>query len=157
MLSTNDIIDIVPHKHPYLLVDRIVELKEGERVVGIKAVSYAESVFSGHFPTNPIWPGAFIVEASSQVAGFIVYSKNEKLSGFIIEIKEFKFFKPVKPGCLLSIEANKTKIRGHFLEVEIKVKDNDELIARGALLMFINTGASKSINQTQQAGSHDAN
>ncbi|MGD9210172.1 MAG: 3-hydroxyacyl-ACP dehydratase FabZ [Desulfobacteraceae bacterium] len=154
MLSTNDILQILPHKHPYLLIDRIIELQEGERAVGLKAVSYAEGVFAGHFPEDPVLPGALIVEASSQVAGFIVYS-NGKLFGYMVEIKAFRFHKPAKPGCLLRIEAQKTKKRSLFLEVDITVKANEEHIASGTLVMFINKNTPISKMQTQQAGSHD--
>ena len=148
MLSTNDILKILPHKHPYLLVDRITELHEGERVVGLKAVSYAESVFAGHYPEDPVLPGALIVEASSQVAGFLV-SSQENMIGYVVEIKQFQFKKQVTPGCLLQIEAQKKKARGPFLEASIEVKAGDQLMACGTLQLFIRKNGDKPSNQNQ--------
>lgn len=151
MLNTNDIIKVLPHKHPYLLVDRIIEMQPGERAVGLKAISYAESVFAGHFPEEPIFPGALIVEASSQVAGFITYEKNN-LIGYVVEIKSFKFNKPVKPGCMLQIEAKKINARGPFLEAGIEVTTNDELVANGTLQLFIRKEKPQTKNFKQKAG-----
>ncbi len=136
MLTTNDILKILPHKHPYLLVDRIADLQPGNRVVGLKAVSYSESVFAGHYPDDPVLPGAMIVEASSQVAGFLVGGE-QHLIGYVVEIKQFQFKKQVKPGCLLEIVAEKKQARGPFLEAGIEVKSGDELMACGTLQLFI--------------------
>lgn len=148
MLSTSDILKVLPHKHPYLLVDRIIELHENEKVVGVKAVSYVESVFAGHYPGDPVLPGAMIIEASSQVAGFLVGGK-EQLIGYVVEIKQFQFKSQVKPGCLLRIEAQKILARGPFLEAGIEVKTDDVLVACGTLLLYIKKQGGDSSRQTK--------
>jgi 3-hydroxyacyl-[acyl-carrier-protein] dehydratase len=136
MLQTNDILKVLPHKHPYLLVDRIAEIEAGRKVVGIKAVSYAESVFAGHYPDDPVWPGALLIEASSQVAGFLAGAQ-DNMMGYVVEISRFQFKKQVKPGCLLRIETTKKSGRGPFLEAEVRVTADETLMAQGTLQLFI--------------------
>jgi beta-hydroxyacyl-ACP dehydratase FabZ len=98
--------DILPHRYPMLLVDRIVELEE-ERIVGVKNVTANEPFFSGHFPDFPVMPGVLIVEAMAQVAGVLVLrsipDREDKLV-LLIGIEEAKFRRPVVPGDQLRIE-----------------------------------------------------
>ena len=99
----------LPHRYPMLLVDRVEELVEGERIAAIKAVTINEGFFQGHFPGRPIMPGVLIVEALAQAAGVLaVESLGLAGSGklvYFMAIEDAKFRKPVEPGCLLKLEA----------------------------------------------------
>ena len=105
-LDINEIRDILPHRYPMLLVDRIVEL-EAERIVGIKAVSHNEPFFQGHFPDFPVMPGVLIVEALAQTAGVLVLKhipdRHRKLV-LLASITSAKFRRPVVPGDTLRLE-----------------------------------------------------
>ncbi|HUA86582.1 MAG TPA: 3-hydroxyacyl-ACP dehydratase FabZ [Bryobacteraceae bacterium] len=97
---------ILPHRYPFLLVDRILEL-EPERIVGIKNVTVNEPFFNGHFPNFPVMPGVLIVEAMAQVAGVLVLSQIEDRENKLVllaSVEEAKFRKPVRPGDQLRIE-----------------------------------------------------
>jgi 3-hydroxyacyl-[acyl-carrier-protein] dehydratase len=107
MLDINDIMKILPHRYPFLLVDRIVELEEGKRIVGIKNVTMNEPFFPGHFPGHPVMPGVLIVEAMAQVAAICVYTASEDNRGkvtYFVGIDNTRFRKPVVPGDQLRLE-----------------------------------------------------
>ena len=115
-LEAADIMRILPHRYPFLLVDRVVELEPGRRVVGIKQVSANEPQFTGHFPGRPIMPGVLMVEALAQTAGIAVVSLPEyrgKL-GLFAGIDECRFKRMVVPGDTLRLEATVEKLRGVF-------------------------------------------
>lgn len=102
-----EIMQILPHRYPFLLVDRIVELEPGKRVVGLKNVTINEQYFQGHFPGAPVMPGVLIIEAMAQVAGVMIYrdlpGRDSKLIYFT-GIENAKFRRPVVPGDQLRIE-----------------------------------------------------
>jgi 3-hydroxyacyl-[acyl-carrier-protein] dehydratase len=102
---------ILPHRYPFLLVDRIEEL-EPERIVGIKNVTVNEPFFNGHFPNFPVMPGVLIVEAMAQVAGVLVLSQIEDRENKLVlraSVEEAKFRRPVRPGDQLRIEMKVAK------------------------------------------------
>lgn len=140
-MELTDLLNILPHKHPYLLIDRVIELVKGKKVVAVKAVTYSENFFLGHFPGNPILPGAVIIEAASQAAGLLVctMSDNEEkqMIGYVTAVKDFKFRKKVKPGSLLLIEALHGVSKGPFLSSAIKVSVDGEIVAEGELNLYI--------------------
>lgn len=106
VLDIDQIRNILPHRYPFLLVDRITELEE-ERVVGIKNVTVNEPHFMGHFPDYPVMPGVLIIEAMAQVAGVLVLKSipdRDKKLVFLASVEEAKFRKPVRPGDQLVIE-----------------------------------------------------
>ena len=106
ILDINEIRAILPHRYPFLLVDRIEEL-EPERIVGIKNVTVNEPFFVGHFPDFPVMPGVLIVEAMAQVAGVLVLSQIENRASKLVllaSVEEAKFRKPVRPGDQLRME-----------------------------------------------------
>jgi beta-hydroxyacyl-ACP dehydratase FabZ len=106
VLDINEIQTILPHRYPFLLVDRIVEL-EPERIVGIKNVSYNEPMFTGHFPNFPVMPGVLIIEAMAQTAGVLVLKsvpdRHNKLV-LLVAVENARFRKPVVPGDTLRME-----------------------------------------------------
>jgi 3-hydroxyacyl-[acyl-carrier-protein] dehydratase len=122
MTDSNNIIDVqqiqglIPHRYPFLLVDRIVELVEGESAIGLKNVTINEPHFQGHFPNFPIMPGVLIIEAMAQTAGsLVVKTLGEKAEGkivFFMSVEGAKFRKPVVPGDALYIHIEIIKGRG---------------------------------------------
>jgi 3-hydroxyacyl-[acyl-carrier-protein] dehydratase len=114
MLDIQQIQSIIPHRYPFLLVDRILEIEEGKRAVGIKNVSANESFFAGHFPEYPVMPGVLIVEALAQV-GAVVLLQSEENRGrlaFFAGIDNCRFKKQVKPGDQLRLEVEILRVRG---------------------------------------------
>lgn len=114
MLNTQQIKEIIPHRYPFLLVDRILEVEEGKRAVGIKNVTANEEFFNGHFPEYPVMPGVLIVEALAQVSAVIMLMKDENRGkiGLFAGIDRCRFKKQVQPGDQLRLEVEMTKVRG---------------------------------------------
>ncbi len=130
-----EILEIIPHRYPMLLVDRIVELEEN-RVVGEKCVTINEPFFQGHFPGHPIMPGALIVEAMAQVGGFLLLKKvtdpkNQVV--YFLKMDKVKFKKPVVPGDVLRSELKLLKYRGGLCVMEAKGYVGDTLVVTGEL------------------------
>ena len=100
MIEINEILTLLPHAYPFLLVDRIEEFEPDKKIVGIKNVTYNEPFFPGHFPGKPIMPGVLIVEALAQTAGILAFKSRPGLKGDVrfIGIDEARFRKPVIPG-----------------------------------------------------------
>ncbi|WP_155591071.1 3-hydroxyacyl-ACP dehydratase FabZ [Lysinibacillus cavernae] len=114
MLTSQQIQEILPHRYPFLLVDRIMELEEGKRAVGLKNVTINEEFFNGHFPQYPVMPGVLIVEALAQVSAVIMLTKegNEGKLGLLAGIDHCRFKKQVKPGDQLRLEVDITRVKG---------------------------------------------
>jgi len=106
MFTARDIMQLLPHRFPFLLLDRIVELEPGRRVVGLKNVTIDEPFFAGHFPDYPIMPGVLIIEALAQAGGFLALKAmgNEGKIAFFAGIDKCKFRRPVSPGDQLRLE-----------------------------------------------------
>jgi 3-hydroxyacyl-[acyl-carrier-protein] dehydratase len=107
MLDVNEIMKLLPHRYPFLLVDRITEIDPEKKIVGLKNVTMNEPFFQGHFPGHPVMPGVLIVEAMAQVAAILVYSSSEENKGkitYFVGIDNTKFRKPVVPGDQLRLE-----------------------------------------------------
>jgi len=139
-VENKDIRKILPHRYPFLLVDRIIEIEEGKKAVGIKNVTANEPFFQGHFPDNPIMPGVLIVEALAQVAGIAVMNIEEfkgKL-GLFTGIDKCRFKKMVRPGDQLVLEVLIDSIKMGLVKAKGIAKVGDE-IAATTELMFIMT------------------
>ncbi|MFJ7931590.1 3-hydroxyacyl-ACP dehydratase FabZ [Peribacillus sp. NPDC096448] len=114
MLDTQKIKEVIKHRYPFLLVDRILEIEEGKRAVGIKNVTANEDFFNGHFPNYPVMPGVLIVEALAQVSAVVMLTKegNEGRLGLLAGIDKCRFKKQVKPGDQLRLEVEITRLKG---------------------------------------------
>lgn len=112
MLDINEIMKILPHRHPFLLVDRVTEMEPGKRIVGIKNVSINEPFFPGHFPGHPVMPGVLIIEAMAQVACILaILSSDESVRSkvtYFAGIDNARFRRPVLPGDQLRFEIEAT-------------------------------------------------
>lgn len=118
MLDIKEIFKRIPHRYPFLLVDRIVEIEEDQRIVGIKNVTVNESFFQGHFPHRPVMPGVLICEAMAQVGAIFAYSVGGGLDNgkvfMLTGLDRVKFKRPVEPGDQLRLELTSLRRRGSF-------------------------------------------
>ena len=138
-LNSNQIQEIIPHRYPFLLVDRIIGGEEGKGAIGIKAVTANEMHFLGHFPEHHVMPGVLIIEALAQVGAVALLSKDEfkgKIA-FFGGIKEAKFRRQVVPGDVLRLEVELTKLRGRIGVGEAKAYVGEELACSATLTFFI--------------------
>ena len=114
MIDIKEIMSLLPHRYPFLLVDRVLELEPEVKAVGIKNVTINEPFFTGHFPNNPVMPGVLIIEAMAQVAGILAFKSGmSSMSVYFMSIDKVKFRKPVFPGDQLRFEVNVTHKRGN--------------------------------------------
>jgi 3-hydroxyacyl-[acyl-carrier-protein] dehydratase len=138
-LEAAEIMRILPHRYPFLLVDRVVELEPGKRAVGMKQVTANEPQFTGHFPGRPIMPGVLMVEALAQTAGVAVLTLDEyrgKL-GLFAGIDECRFRRLVVPGDALRLEVNVEKLRGMFGRVRGVASVEGEVAVEATLSIII--------------------
>ncbi len=116
-LDIERIMQMIPHRYPFLLIDRMINIVEGESATGIKNVTFNEPHFTGHFPQKPIMPGVLIIEAMAQASALlVVHTLGPKAEGklvYFMSIEEAKFRKPVVPGDTLEIHVQKMKARGN--------------------------------------------
>ncbi|GHV53159.1 3-hydroxyacyl-[acyl-carrier-protein] dehydratase FabZ [Synergistales bacterium] len=140
----NDIMNFIPHRYPFLLVDRIIELdtdREDKRIVGIKHVTINEPFFQGHFPSEPVMPGVLILEAMGQVGCVMMASeqkrlgvpKEERRAAFLTTVYEAKFRKPVKPGDTLRTEATLIRFRGKVGKMKFVATVEGDVVAEGIM------------------------
>jgi 3-hydroxyacyl-[acyl-carrier-protein] dehydratase len=141
MIEIKEIMQILPHAYPFLLVDRIIEMDPGKRVVGIKNVTYNEPFFPGHFPGRPIMPGVLIVEAMAQTAGILAFkSMPEEEQGkpvYFLGIDNVRFRKTVVPGDQLRLELEITKHRQSIWRFKGKALVDGKLVAEAELLAML--------------------
>jgi 3-hydroxyacyl-[acyl-carrier-protein] dehydratase len=135
-LNSIDIMKLLPHRYPFLLVDKIVEFEAGERIVGVKNVTINEPFFQGHFPDHPIMPGVLILEAMAQVGG--VYAHLAKEVGenqvpYFVGIDKAKFRKPVVPGDILQLNLELLKVRRGIYTFLGKATVDGKLVAEAEL------------------------
>ncbi len=139
MLSVSEIMDYLPHRYPFLLVDRVVECEPGKRIVAIKNVTINEAFFAGHFPGYPVMPGVLIVEALAQAGGIIVMKAlgGGKRIALFGGIDNCKFRRPVVPGDQLRLEATVIAHKGPVWKIHAEAFVDDALAVRADLTATI--------------------
>ena len=139
MLSVTEIQEVIPHRFPMLLVDRIIELEPLKRAVGIKNVTINEHFFQGHFPSHPVMPGVLILEAMAQVGGVAMLYPDENRGklAFFAGMDRVKFRKQVVPGDQLRMVAEVIKVRSNVGKLWVQSFVDDQLVAEGEFLFAL--------------------
>jgi len=141
MIDIKEILNILPHRYPFVLVDRILEIDPGKRIVGIKNITINEPYFQGHFPGSPILPGVLIVEAMAQTWGICVFALHpeeaENKNLFFSGIDRVRFRRPVIPGDQMRMEMELIKHRGSLWKFKGKATVNGDLVAEAELLASV--------------------
>jgi len=142
MFSIQEIMELLPHRYPFLLVDRIVEWDPGKRIVGVKNVTINEPFFQGHFPGHPIMPGVLIVEAMAQVGGILALKAmgHGKRIAYFAGIDNCKFRRPVVPGDQLRLEVAVLAHKGPVWKMHGDAWVDGVLVARGDVTATIPDG-----------------
>ena len=135
VLDINTIQKILPHRYPFLLVDRIIEITD-KKIVGIKNVTITEPFFQGHFPGQPIMPGVLIIEAMAQVGGVYALNLPDNIGklAYFMSIKDARFRKPVVPGDQLVIEVEMLKTKLSVMSVKATAKVDGEVVTEAEMM-----------------------
>ena len=139
VLDIDEIKKILPHRYPFLLVDRILELDPGKRAVGIKNVTANEPFFQGHFPQRAVMPGVLIIEAMAQVGGVMILSVEEhkgKLA-YLGTLDGVKFRRPIVPGDTLEMEAELLRVRSNMGKVRCTARVNGQEVAKAEIMFAL--------------------
>lgn len=139
MMDIKEIQKLLPHRYPFLLVDRIIEINPGTKAVGIKNVTINEEFFQGHFPGHPIMPGVLIIEALAQVAGVLAFQSGESVgkSVYFLSIEKAKFRKPVVPGDQLRLEVNVLQHRANVWKFSGNALVEDKIAAEAEFTAMV--------------------
>ncbi len=140
-VDINRIMEMIPHRYPFLMVDKVVDIVANESAVGIKNVTINEPFFQGHFPQRPVMPGVLIIEAMAQTAAVLVVSTlgpdSEGKLVYFMSVDEARFRKPVGPGDQLHIHVTKQRSRGNVWKFRAEAKVNDVLMAEATYAAMI--------------------
>jgi UDP-3-O-[3-hydroxymyristoyl] N-acetylglucosamine deacetylase/3-hydroxyacyl-[acyl-carrier-protein] dehydratase len=135
-MDVEDIMKVLPHRYPFLLVDRILEIEPGKRVVGVKNVTINEPFFQGHFPGHPIMPGVLIIEAMAQVGGMLLLGAVPDPQSKVVyftSLNNVKWRRPVKPGDQLRFELDMLQVRGMMCKMQGVAKVDGEIVAEAEM------------------------
>ncbi|MEW6410716.1 MAG: 3-hydroxyacyl-ACP dehydratase FabZ [Nitrospirota bacterium] len=145
-MEIEDIQKILPHRYPFLLIDRVNEIDPNKRIVGIKNITFNESFFQGHFPGRPVMPGVLIIEAMAQIGGILVFKsyKNEGQANmdkprhvYFMSIERAKFRKPVVPGDQLRFEVEIIQQRGNVWKFKGNAFVNENLVSEAEFTAMV--------------------
>jgi UDP-3-O-[3-hydroxymyristoyl] N-acetylglucosamine deacetylase / 3-hydroxyacyl-[acyl-carrier-protein] dehydratase len=140
VLGIEEIMKTLPHRYPFLLVDRILEMEEKKRIVGLKNVTINEPFFQGHFPGHPIMPGVLIIEAMAQVGGILLMGQIEGYESkvvYFMSLDNVKFRRPVKPGDQLRFELDMLQIRGMVCKMHGVAKVDGEVVCEADMAAMV--------------------
>ncbi len=141
-LNSMDIVDILkylPHRYPFLLIDRVLTYEPGQSLVGLKNVSFNEPYFPGHFPQQPIMPGVLILEALTQAAGLLAFKTDQEVSGFrslyyLVGVDNARFKRPVGPGDQLILEVVLDRAKRGVGKFSAQAKVDGKLVASAEIM-----------------------
>lgn len=138
-MDTNEVMKILPHRYPFLMVDRILRFEGATKAVGMKLVTINEPYFQGHFPDHPIMPGVLQIEAMAQVASILLLRNTENAGklGYFMSVDKAKFRKPVMPGDVLTMHVELTKSRGKIGKAAGQCLVNGEVVSEAELMFAI--------------------
>ena len=139
-ISHEEILTLLPHRYPFLLVDRILDWVANEKIIGLKNVTFNEPFFPGHFPGKPVMPGVLIIESMAQVGGLLAYKSLPQLKGkfiFFMAMDKVKFRKPVVPGDQLILELTALRSGQRVWKMQGKALVKDTLVAEAELTAAI--------------------
>lgn len=137
MLNVMEIMKRIPHRYPFLLVDRVLEMEEGKSIRAIKNVTMNEEFFQGHFPGHPVMPGVLIVEGMAQALGVLVMKPEENKVPYFMSIDKAKFRRPVTPGDQLVYELEITKMKKSLIKADGKTFVDGKLVAQAELMFSV--------------------
>ncbi|ACK42102.1 MULTISPECIES: 3-hydroxyacyl-ACP dehydratase FabZ [Dictyoglomus] len=138
-----DILSILPHRFPFLFVDKVIEYKEGESLKAVKNVSYNDYFFIGHFPQRPVMPGVLMVEALAQASGLLLYltygegKDPNSFMAYLAGINNFKFRRNVFPGDVLILEVKIKQTLRNIYKLDTKAFVDDKLVAEGEITIAL--------------------
>lgn len=138
-LDIYQVMGTLPHRYPFLLVDRVIEREEDKKIVGIKNVTINEPFFQGHFPARPVMPGVLILEALAQVAGIMLLKRAEDRGklGYFLAIDKARFRRAVIPGDQLRLEVEVLKIKRTLLKVQAQARVEGEIVCEAEMLFKV--------------------
>jgi len=138
-MDINEILQHLPHRYPFLLIDRVTEFNAGESLVGIKNVTYNEPFFQGHFPQRPVMPGVLILEAMAQATGLLAFRTLDRKAEretlyFLVGMDKVRFKQPVEPGDQLVISARLRRTRRGIWQFDCDAKVDDKVVATAEIM-----------------------
>ena len=140
-IDVQRIMEMIPHRHPFLMIDKVIDAVANERATGIKNVSINEQYFQGHFPTRPVMPGVLIIEAMAQTAAvLVVHTLGRASEGklvYFMSVDSARFRRPVVPGDCLRVHVTKQRHRGNVWKFEGRAKVDGQLAAEAVFAAMI--------------------
>ena len=140
MFDIEKILNILPHRYPFLLVDKVIEIQKGKSIIALKNVTYNEPFFQGHFPGLKVMPGVLVIEAIAQAGGILLYysiPEPENKFVFLSKIDKAKFRKPIVPGDQIRIEVDMLKLKNRICQIRGKAMVEGEVAAEGEILAAV--------------------
>ena len=137
IIKIDKILELLPHRYPFLLVDKVEVIEEKKKAVGYKNVTINEPFFQGHFPGHPIMPGVLIAEAMAQVAGIMMLRERPNKLPYLTGLDKIRFKKPVIPGDQLCMEAKLVGMKSNIVRFAVEARVDKELVAKGEVMFAL--------------------